>query len=42
MLECADACLMLSEELDPERNVFTASLRCRCVTLQSVVHGDSG
>ena len=42
MLECADACLLLAEELDLESNVFTASLRGRCVCLQSVVQGDSG
>jgi hypothetical protein len=42
MLECADACLLLADELDLEGNVFTASLRSRCVTLQSVVQGDTG
>lgn len=41
MLDCADACLLLAEELDHERNVFTASLRSRCVCFQSVVQGDS-
>jgi len=41
MLECADACLVLSEKLDPPGNLLGLTLLYRCVFLQSCVRGDT-
>ena len=42
MLECADACLLLCDELNVSgSNVLAVSLLSRCTNLQSVVTGDS-
>ena len=41
MLECADACLMLCDELDVPSNVLVLALSYKCVLLQSVVEGDT-
>ena len=42
MLECADACLLLCDELDISSNFHIAGLLAHCTTLQSVIMGDSG
>lgn len=41
MLECADACVMLCDELDGSSNFQILGLLAHCVTLQSVVMGDT-
>lgn len=41
MLECADACLILCEELDPPGNLLSLILLYRCCCLQSCVRGDT-
>lgn len=41
MLECADACLMLRDELDVPSNVLVLALSYKCVLLQSSLEGDT-
>jgi len=41
MLECADACLIVCEELDPPGNLLYLILFYHCVRLQSCVRGDT-